>query len=106
MTADTLTALAAVIAAVGVIVTAVLSYLNRQAAADAKERADDAAHAAQRATAAAEASQRAIVRTEAGVFELGKRVDGRLEELLKATADLARAEGMASGREQSEKGDT
>lgn len=93
MSADTLTALAAVIAAAGAIVTGILSFLNRKAARDAADRA-------LLAKEAAEASQTAIVRTEQGVFELGRQIDGRLSELLKTTADLARAEGLASGKEQ------
>lgn len=53
--------------------------------------------AAERAEASAAESKSAIVRTEDGVHELGKRVDGRLEELLKMTETAARAAGMAAG---------
>lgn len=95
----TITAIASVVAAVGLIVTSVLAYLSRRATQRAAERATIAADAAVAAQAAAEASKKAIVATQDGIFELGKQIDGRLSELLKSSAALARAEGVAQGEQ-------
>ena len=76
-----LTAIAAVIGAIGGIVAAVLSYR-------AKTRVDKVV--------------RDLTIVDGNVVELGDRVDGRLSELLKTTQALARAEGVASG-EQSQR---
>jgi len=71
-------------------VNAKLAAAAVQAALDAKTEALAAA------TLAAEARSE-IVQTKDGVFELGKRVDGRLEELLLRTSEAAEARGVASG---------
>lgn len=81
----TITALASAIAAVGVILAAWWAYR-------AKERASEAA------------DKITIIGSE--VYELGKRVDGRLTELLTAQAQkhmaeekVARAEGVRAGEQ-------
>lgn len=78
MSPEAITALAALVAAVGGIVAAVL---------------------ANRAKMTAEDSHAQIIATKEGVFELGKQVDGRLTELLNATRQSARAEGVAAGEQ-------
>jgi hypothetical protein len=95
----TITAIASVIAAIGLIVTGVLAYLARRATLAAAERATVAADAAVAAQLAAESSKKAIVATQDGIFELGKQIDGRLSELLKSSSALARAEGVAQGEQ-------
>ena len=96
---QTIDALTKLVIAVGVIVTAALTFLNRRSVRAAAERATVAADAAVAAQVAAEAGKKAIVATEAGIFELGKQIDGRLSELLKSSSALARAEGVAAGEQ-------
>lgn len=88
-----ITALASLVAAFGVILGAYWAY-----------RAKDRAAAAARI---ASESQNEIIRVGTDVYELGKRVDGRLTELLDAAAAkgvtdaaLARAEGKAEGEQK------
>lgn len=95
----TITALASFVIAVGVIVTSVLGFLNRRASAEARERATVAADAAVAAQVAAESSKREIIQTANGIFEVGKKLDGRLSELLASATALARAEGKAEGEQ-------
>ena len=78
MTAETITAIAALVAAIGGIVAAILAH---------------------RAKATAEAAEKAVVAVGDNVFELGKRMDGPLSELLSTTRALARAEGVAAGEQ-------
>ena len=88
MSAEQLTALAAVIAAVGGIVAVVLGFLNRRAARNAEALARTAAVAATN-------SQREIIATKDGIRILGERIDGQLDKLLAG----ARAEGHAAGEQ-------
>jgi hypothetical protein len=104
-----LTAVGSVITASGVLLAVALGYLNRRASIAAKERSEDAAlkatEAASKASEAADlaaANQREIVVIHGEVVEVGKRIDGRLSELLKSTSALSRAEGRAEG-EQSQR---
>jgi hypothetical protein len=64
----------------------------------AAEKGAAAVAASEAAKLAAEQSKVEIVATKDGVFELGKRVDGRLSELLETAKALARAQGLAEGR--------
>ena len=82
----TITAIGAVVAAVGVILTAWWAYRAKTQASEAT-------------------AQITVVGKD--VYELGKRVDGRLTELLDAAAAkgvtdaaLARAEGQAEGEQK------
>jgi hypothetical protein len=70
----TLTALATLIAAVGALF---ISWRSARSAQDAKTE---------------------IISTKDGVFEVGKKIDGRLTELLKLTEAAARAQGLLNGR--------
>lgn len=94
--AATITAVATLVAAIGALA---VGWRNSRAASEAKARAAEAAFAAERAKEAAEASRREIIATKDGVFEVGKRIDGRLSELLKSATALARAEGIAAGEQ-------
>ena len=89
----TITALGALVSAIGVILLAFWSYR-------AKERAAVAADKATVAAALAAESQKAIIATKDGIFELGQRVDGRLSELLELTRTSAHAEGMEDQRKK------
>lgn len=91
----TLTALASLVIAIGVIVSAVLSYRTRQATAAASA-------ASANAQRAAEASQAEVIAIKGEVYEIGKRIDGRLSELLTEQTGRARAEGITFG-EQAER---
>jgi hypothetical protein len=95
----TITAIAAVITAVGFIVTAILTFMNRRATMAARDRATVAADAAVAAQTAIESSKRDLVETANGIFEVGKKLDGRLTQLLEAATALARAEGKAEGEQ-------
>ena len=95
MTPETLTALAALVAAVGGVVAAILGYLNRRKVIAAAEAAAIAKIAADAAKVAAENSQREIVATKDGIRILGERIDGQLDKLLAG----ARAEGHAQGEQ-------
>lgn len=92
--AATITALGTLVAAVGALV---ISWNNRRAASDAREKAAVAAAAAEAAKAAALDSQREIIATKEGVFEVGKQIDGRLTQLLSLTKEAALAEGRLEG---------
>lgn len=93
--AQTITALGTLVAAIGAVI---IGYRNSKAAADAREKARDAANAATAAKLTAEHSQAEIVATKDGVFEVGKKIDGRLDELLELTKQAALAEGRLQGR--------
>jgi type II secretory pathway pseudopilin PulG len=90
----TITALGTLVAAIGALV---ISWNNRRAAAEAREKAAVAAAAAEAAKLAALDSQREIIATKEGVFEVGKQIDGRLTELLTLTKESALAEGRLEG---------
>lgn len=79
--ASFITAIAALLAAVGGIVAAILAYRARRGVEDASL---------------------ALTVIEGEVREVGERIDGRLTELLKSSSALARAEGVAQG-EQSQR---
>ena len=81
MTADTITALAALVAAIGAIVATVLAYRARRVVEDIDAK---------------------VILIGGEVREVGRRIDGRLTQLLKSTGDLARGEGFAAG-EQAER---
>lgn len=74
--AEVLTAVAAVIAAIGTIVAAVLAYRARERAAEAKAE---------------------IVLVGNELHEVGARVDGRLSDLLEVTRQAAHAAGRTEG---------
>jgi hypothetical protein len=90
--ADIATFVAALAAFVTATVGALVARSNNQ-------RAVAAAKAAEAAKAAAESAKADIIATKAGVFELGKQVDGRLSELLDVTRKASRAEGWAAGEQ-------
>jgi hypothetical protein len=101
-----LTAIGSIVSALGVALAVVLGYLNRRSALAAKERAEEAAikattaaSLAAAARSAAEASQAEILLTHGEVVEVGKRIDGRLSELLKSSIAQARAEGRSEGEQ-------
>lgn len=79
--ASVITAIAALVAACGGILAAVLAY---------------------RARRGVEVATEALTIIEGEVREVGERIDGRLSELLKSSSALARAEGVAQG-EQSQR---
>ncbi|HEY8837400.1 MAG TPA: hypothetical protein VIO16_06930 [Dehalococcoidia bacterium] len=87
-----ITAITALIVAVGALM---LNFFKQRS----QERAEIAAERA--ATLAAE-SKAEIIATKKGIFELGKQIDGRMEDLLEAVRKAARAEGVSAG-EQSER---
>lgn len=60
-------------------------------------RADRAADAAEAAALAAHNSEAQIMVVGKDVVEVGKRIDGRLTQLLAATAKASYAEGQAAG---------
>ncbi len=82
--------LVAIIAAIPATVAVVIGLRNARSAAKA-------AAAAEAAKLAAQTSQAEIVATRDGVFEVGKRIDGRLSELLETSKAAARAQGHAEG---------
>jgi hypothetical protein len=84
----TITALSLLVTAIGAILAAYWSYRAKQATKDNKAAIDD--------------TKTEIVATKAGLFELGKAVDGRLSKLLEVSISNARAEGIATG-EQSQR---
>ena len=84
----TITSISALVTAAGAVVIAWRRTNGVKAAKTAAEAAQTAA----------EESKREIVATKDGVFELGKRLDGRLQELLRVSNSLARAEGLIEGR--------
>jgi hypothetical protein len=73
-----ITAVAALIAAIGGIVAAVLAHR-------ARKRVD--------------VVEKALITIDGEVREVGKRIDGRLSELLRSSGALARAEGVAQGEQ-------
>ena len=79
--ASTITAVAAVLTALGAILGAYWAYRARQAT---------------------KLNEARIVETQGGIYELGQKLDGRLEELLRISRAAARAEGVAAG-EQSQR---
>jgi hypothetical protein len=96
---ETITALATLVAAIGAILIAYLSYKAKLLA--------------QKASDVAVENQSQLIRVGNDVYEIGKRVDGRLTELLDATraqgvseATLARAEGLAAGKQEREHRET
>jgi CO/xanthine dehydrogenase Mo-binding subunit len=98
---DTTTALVAILVAVIAAIPAVgalwVSRSNAAAAEAARLAAEAAKEKAAEAAMLAADAQHAIIATKDGVFEIGKRLDGRLQELLKATQEAAEAKGMAAG---------
>lgn len=92
MTPADITAVATLVAAVGALIVAIVTAYNARSARTAAEESK----------AAAEQSKAEIVATKEGVFELGKRVDGRLSELLAASIAAAKADGVTIG-EQAER---
>ena len=91
-----ITAVTALVVAVGAFV---LNLLRGQAAERAAVRAADEALAAR---VAIEESKAEIILVGDRVVEVGKQIDGRMEELLRAARAAARAEGVAAG-EQSQR---
>jgi hypothetical protein len=81
MSAEVIVAVATLVTALGAVIVA------WRAAGRAKEAKD-----------AADSNRLEIVATKDGVFEIGKRIDGRLTQLLKTTEELARAQGELVGR--------
>ena len=74
--ASIITAVAALVAAFGGIIAAILAHRAREAS---------------------KANSAEIIAVNGEVHEVGERIDGRLSELLRSTAALARAEGVAAG---------
>jgi hypothetical protein len=84
---DTMAALAALAAALG-------AFLTGLAALVVGIRNGRKADVAQQLTEQVRAD---LIQTRDGVYELGPKVDGKLDELLKATQAAARAEGHIEG---------
>ena len=87
-----LTALAAVIGAIGGIVAAILAYRGKQKAGEAKTASDQ--------------NRAEIIAVGDKVYKLGERLDGPLSELMKSiraegvsAANAARSEGHAAGEQ-------
>jgi len=87
-----LTALAAVIGAIGGIVAAILAYRSKQKAGEAKVATDE--------------NRAEIIAVGDKVYALGERLDGPLTELMKSiraegvsAANAARSEGHAAGEQ-------
>lgn len=78
---ELITAIAALVAAIGGIVAAFLAYRARRKVEDIDAR---------------------VIIIDSEVREVGKRIDGRLTQLLESSTKLARAEGVAVG-EQSQR---
>jgi hypothetical protein len=76
--AANITAVAALVAAIGGIVAAVLSYRARRRVEDVEAL---------------------VINIDGEVREVGRRIDGRLSKLLETTGALARAEGVAQGEQ-------
>jgi replicative DNA helicase len=76
---------------------AVTEQKRLSAIEEARVKAAVAAAAASAAKIAAEDSNARIIRIGDEIFQLGKRVDGRLSELLDATKAQAHAEGVTQG---------
>lgn len=88
----TLTALGALVTAVGVILIAYWAYRS-------KERATRAVEAAAEAARLTAQGNEEIQLIHGEVREIGARIDGRLSELLKSSIAQARAEGIATGEQ-------
>lgn len=91
-----ITAVTALVVAVGALV---LNFLKQRSADRAAVAAEDAKAAAMRAAELAEESHAEIIATKKGVFELGKQIDGRMGDLLEAVRKSAHAEGKAEGEQ-------
>ena len=91
--------LAAIIAAIGGVVTAVGVILIAYWSYRGKERATAAARAASDAATAAEESHKEIIAVGDKVFRVGEQLDGRLSELLASARLASRAEGVAAGEQ-------
>jgi hypothetical protein len=109
----TITSISTLVAAVGAVTIAYRSSRAASKAADAAEAARATAEekgaatvaAAAAAQTAAEASKREITVVAGKVVEVGKRIDGRLSELLALTEANALAEGRLQGREAERAGE-
>lgn len=86
--AGLITAVGTVITALGVILVGWWTY-------HAKVQASRTETKAKEAKDAAEASLAKLVATEAGIYELGKRIDGRMDELLVSARESGHTAGMA-----------
>ena len=98
----TITAIATLVASAA---AALIALKNNQRANEAKVSAIEAKASAVIASSdaaaakiAAEESRAEIVATKDGVFELGRQLDGRLQELIRSQTELARAQGRIEGR--------
>jgi hypothetical protein len=97
----TFQAIAALVTSLGVLITVILTFLNRRAAGHAREAAQAARKAAEIAAQAAEDARKEIIGvSEKGVIVLGKQLDGRLTQLIEETKKLARLEGIAEGEQR------
>ena len=106
MTPELIVAMTGMVAAVGALVN---TFRISRKSDEAKTAAIEVAVRAELAAAEAAAAATAIIETKDGIFEIGKKLDGRLQALLDAKDELlaasvakARAEGQASG-EQAER---
>lgn len=93
-------ALTGMVAAIGALYVAVR---NSRKADEARDKALVAATKASDAADEAKASKAAVMLVGDNVVEVGKRIDGRLSELLETARALARAQGIAEGTEQERK---
>lgn len=93
--ASVIVALGTLTAAIGALVVAIM---NARASTSAREKALLAAAAAETARIEAEAAKREIIVVHGEIMEVGKRIDGRLSELLALTEKSARAEGVIEGK--------
>ena len=95
MIADVIVAVAGLVTAIGIVLASFWAYRAKERAARAAELAATAAqHAADASTE--------IMLVHGEIRALGKRVDGRLSELLASSIAAARSEGVAAG-EQSQR---
>jgi hypothetical protein len=97
MTIEQLASIGTFLAAAGGFVAAVGAFVvaNRN-----REKAEAAKVAAEVAAGVARDLKREVVSIGGEVFELGKRVDGRLSELLEASIAKALAEGIQQERDR------
>lgn len=99
MPTGTITELATLIAAIGALIVAIM---NARSASDARAKAVIAATAAETAAVRAEEGKREVVIVHGEVVEVGKRIDGRLTQLLLLTEKAAHAAGVLEGKGQQE----
>lgn len=93
----TLNAIAGIGTPLGVILIGYWAYKGKADFESAKIDAEAARVAAEAAKADAALARADMILTKDGVFEIGKKVDGRLSELIEEIKKSSKAEGKAEG---------